>query len=106
MGPKTVEIKFFKSGPRPLGRVKRNFLGQFGPVLTRFQPFWPIRRDARLGDSSEQLARDAFQRMDIHLDLAMSKVDIVHTWKWWYFPTANRHQPPTDNHQPPTAINR
>ena len=41
--------------------------------------------DARLGDSSEQLARDAFQRMDIHLDLCMSKVDIVHTWKWWDF---------------------
>ena len=38
--------------------------------------------DARLGDSSEHLAREAFQRMDIHLDLAMAKMDLLHTWKW------------------------
>ena len=32
----------FKSGPRPLGGIEWTFWGHFGPVLTRFQLFWPI----------------------------------------------------------------
>ena len=28
--------------PKVLGRAKRTFLGHFGPVLTFFQPCWPI----------------------------------------------------------------
>ena len=39
MGQNCREMEIFKSSPRPWGRVKRTFLGHFGPVVTRFQPF-------------------------------------------------------------------
>ena len=41
--------------------------------------------DTRLGAKSEELAKDAFQRMDIHLDLSMQHGtnNIFDTWKWW-----------------------
>ena len=42
MRPTTVKMGIFKSGPRPLGMVKWTLGGQFGPVLTHRQRFWPI----------------------------------------------------------------
>ena len=36
MGPKPVKMTSFKSGPRPFGRVKRTFLGHFGPGLNSY----------------------------------------------------------------------
>ena len=39
--------------------------------------------DARLGESPEELAKLAFERMDIHLDRAMDQVEIRYTFRWW-----------------------
>ena len=41
-------LKKKKWSPK-LGEAQRNFLGHFGRVVARFQPFWPIRLDALEG---------------------------------------------------------
>ena len=43
--------------------------------------------DARLGEESEKLAREAFARMDLHLDLAMEQLTLIDTFKWWEYAT-------------------
>ena len=84
-------VKSFQKGPLPeKGKLKRRwtYLSQFRltvhhiPGIKNELSDYISRNnfDALIGESSEALAREAFQRMDVQLDLSMRTAGILEGW--------------------------
>ena len=84
-------VKSFQKGPQPeKAKVKRwwTYLSQFRSTLHHMRGIKNdlsdyISRnnfDALIGESSEALAKEAFQRMDVQLDLSMRTAGILEGW--------------------------
>ena len=84
-------VKSFRKGPQPeKAKLKRwwTYLRQFrltvhhGPGIKNELPDHISRNnfDALIGERSEALAKEAFQRMDVQLDLSMRAAGILERW--------------------------
>ena len=84
-------VKTFQKGPPPeKAKLKRwwTYLSQFRLTVDHIQGIknemaYYISRnnfDALLGESSEVLAKEAFQRMDFQLDLSMRTAGVLEGW--------------------------
>ena len=47
--------------------------------------------DQRIGADSEALAKEAFTRMDVHLDLGMEQLQFLETYRWWDYAEEYSH---------------
>ena len=86
-----VPVKSFQKGPPPeKAKLKQwwTYLGQFrltvrhipGRKNQLFDYISPNNCDALIGDSSEALGKEAFQHMDVQLDLSMQTAGILAGW--------------------------
>ena len=84
-------MKTFQKGPPPeKAKLKRwwTYLGQFRLTVHHIRGIknemadyiFSYNFDALLGESSEALAKEAFQRMDIQLDLSMHTAGVLEGW--------------------------
>ena len=84
-------LKMFRKGPPPEKATPKRcwtFLSQFRLTVHHIQgiknemaDYIPCNNlDALLGASSEALAKEAFQRMDIQLDLSMRNAGVLEGW--------------------------
>ena len=84
-------LKTFQQGPRPeKAKLKRcgTYLSQFRSIVHHIHGIKNEQADcisrnnfdALLGESSESLAKEAFQRMDVQLDLSMRSVGVLEGW--------------------------
>ena len=108
MGQNYQKMENFKSGPRSSGRVKRKFLGHFGPVLTRFQPFPAVLAHF---SSEASLSGSHLQGPNGPKSPKTGPVTPGSGGKWWSQRGYPRSPPdncqlPTDNRQPPSTANQ